>query len=330
MTVRLTVQRQPWLAHVHATAAAYGDGLVPVVKGNGYGVGRPTLHEVIASLPAPDATRSIVAIGSVHELYDVPPSVLPVVLTPTLAAPLDTAPILTVGSLEHVAALRGWSGRVMVKLASSMRRYGVAPADLPALLHAVDAAGLAVAGYALHLPLAGTDARRVKEIRAWAPHLTKQHNTAQAPLWVSHLAPARFRAVRDEHPALDVHIRVGTALWHGVPRCEFLHLTADVLHTQRVHAGDVAGYHASVVPFDGTLVVVGAGTCTGVAPLDGNDPQRQSPFHFARTRLEMLERPHMHTTMLVVPDGHPCPAPGDRVDVQRPLISTTVDEVEWQ
>ena len=33
-------------------------------------------------------------------------------------------PILTVGSLEHVAALSSWPGRVIVKLASSMRRYG--------------------------------------------------------------------------------------------------------------------------------------------------------------------------------------------------------------
>ena len=35
------------MAHLRSTAAAYGDGLVPVVKGNGYGFGRPLLHDLL-------------------------------------------------------------------------------------------------------------------------------------------------------------------------------------------------------------------------------------------------------------------------------------------
>jgi hypothetical protein len=31
----------------------------------------------------------------------------------------------------------------------------------------------------------------------------------------------------------------------------------------------------------------------------------------------------------VVPNGSPTPAVGDRVDVQRPLTMTTVDQFEW-
>ena len=85
MTVRLTVDRAAWLAHVHGTAAAYGHGLVPVVKGNGYGFGRAALHEAVRS-----AGAARVCVGSVHELHDVPPTLTPVVLTPTLAAPATT------------------------------------------------------------------------------------------------------------------------------------------------------------------------------------------------------------------------------------------------
>ena len=62
-----------------------------------------------------------------------------------------------------------------------------------------------------------------------------------------------------------------------------------------------------------------------MAPL----PNGASPFHFARTRLDMLEPPHMHTSMVFVPEDGTCPAFGDRVDVQRPLISTLVDRIEW-
>jgi hypothetical protein len=104
-----------------------------------------------------------------------------------------------------------------------------------------------------------------------------------------------------------------------------LHLDADVLDTHPVDAGTPAGYRGDPVPSDGTLVMVGAGSAHGVAPLaDG-----RSPFHFARRRLGLHEAPHMHTSMAFVPAGEPCPAVGDRVDVQRPLITTAVDEVVW-
>jgi hypothetical protein len=115
-----------------------------------------------------------------------------------------------------------------------------------------------------------------------------------------------------------------------VPRGDFLRLTADVLHTERVRAGDVVGYHASVVPADGMLVAIGAGTAEGVAPLDSIDPSRRSPFHFARRRLTLLEGPHMHTSLALAAEGQPCPQVGDRVDLQRPLIATKADEIEWR
>ena len=96
-----------------------------------------------------------------------------------------------------------------------------------------------------------------------------------------------------------------------------------------MRAGDVAGYRHTRVPFNGTLVAIGGGPAAGIPPLDDADPTRRSPFHFARRRLELLESPHMHTSLVVVPAGDACPAVGDRVDVQRPLTTTLVDEVEW-
>ncbi|MEI7547239.1 MAG: alanine racemase, partial [Actinomycetota bacterium] len=157
MTVRLTVHRADWLRHVHDTAHRYGTGLVPVVKGNGYGFGRPLLHEFVRDLGGQ------VGVGTVHELADVPAELTPIVLTPTLQAPADTRPVLTVGHLDHVAALAGWTGRVLVKLASSMRRYGVEPDGLGPLMTAVEAAGLTVDGCSLHLPIAGDDVARLAE-----------------------------------------------------------------------------------------------------------------------------------------------------------------------
>jgi alanine racemase len=312
VTVRLTVDTEAWRAHVDRTARSLPD-LVPVVKGNGYGFGRELLAPIAAGL------SDMIAVGTVHELDHVPAGTTAVVLTPTLHAPPDVAPILTVGSTTHVRALTGWPGRVVVKLASSMRRFGAAPDELGALTAAARAAGLDVVAFAVHPPLAGSDDEHLDEIAAWLQLLDPADE-----VWVSHLSASAYRDLRDAWPDRRFRIRAGTALWHGDK--SMLHLGADVLDVRPIRAGDDAGYRLATVTVDGTLVMVGAGSAHGVHPL----PDGRSPFHFARHRMALLEPPHMHTSMCFVPDGEPVPAPGDVVDVQRPLTTTFVDEVRWR
>jgi alanine racemase len=314
MALRLTVQRAAWKAHVDAVAAGV-DGLVPVVKGNGYGFGRQTLHPLVKGL------ADHVCVGTIHELDHVHERVTPLVLTPSPTPPPPTtglAPILTVSSERDVAALAAWQGQVVVKLQSSMRRYGASPSEVGGVVAAAAARGLDIVGYALHLPLAGLDFDRVAEVEAWLVRID-----AVRPVWLSHLQPHSYAALRFRHPDRQFRLRLGTALWHGDKSS--LRLGADVTAVHPVSAGDHAGYQLTEVPGDGDLVLVDAGSAHGVAPL----PDGDSPFHFARSRLQLLEPPHMHTSMLFVPAGSKCPAVGDRVDVQRPLITTFVDEIEW-
>lgn len=322
MTVRLNVEQAAWRSHVAATAQAYGPALMPVIKGNGYGFGRPLLHQLAIELvPSIDH----VCVGNVHELADVPASLRPVVLTPTLAAPPpDRNAVMTVGSTAHVDALRGWSGDVMIKVASSMRRFGATVDELPTLLRAVENVGFGVAGYAIHLPLTGTDESRVAEIETWLPDLP-----FDVPLWLSHLEPATVHALQLKYPLRKFKVRVGTALWHGVPKVPDLQLQAEVLHTQPIGVGEIAGYHHTRAPFDGTLVAVGAGSAHGIASNDTPSKQPLSPFHFARTRMTLLEAPHMHTSLVIVEASAESPKVGDWVDVQRPLTTTNVDQIEW-
>ena len=260
-------------------------------------------------------------VGTVHELDAIAATVTPVVLTPTLTAPTATTMVLTVGSIADVHALSGWRGRVIIKLQSSMRRYGATPAELQAVVTAARTSGLETIGFSLHLPLAGTEDQRVAEVETWIDHLDA-HETGH-PLWLSHLHAQSYSAVHGRHPDRQFRLRLGTQLWHGDK--SFLQLHADVLAVHNIRAGDRAGYQLVEVPHDGHLVLVGAGSAHGIAALaDG-----ASPFHFSLTRLSMLEPPHMHTTMLLAPTGTPCPVVGDQVDVQRPLITTHVDETEW-
>lgn len=304
MTTRLTVDRTRWWNHVSAVASGV-TGLIPVVKGNGYGIGRTELATYAAKL------SPIIAVGTVHELDAVPSSVTPVVLTPTLAAPQSTDPVLTVGSEAHVAALDGWPGRVIVKLVSDMRRYG---GEIDLVGHA-QRAGLRTVGVAIHPPLAGDDEDHRDQIVRRLPEIDPSLD-----VWVSHLSPVTYDTLPASH---QYKLRLGTYLWHGDR--EALHLQANVLDTRPVRAGEPVGYRLTEAPADGTLVMIGAGTTNGVTAL----PDGRSPFHHARQRLALIEPPHMHTSMAFVPEGELCPATGHWVDVQRPLIHTLVDELRW-
>jgi alanine racemase len=316
MALRLTVQRAAWESHIDSVAASV-DGLVPVVKGNGYGFGRTTLHPLIKGL------SDYVCVGTIYELDGVHDRVTPVVLTPSRTPPRPRAcegpsPVMTVGSVDDVAALDGWRGRVILKLTSSMRRYGATVDEIGSLVGAAAGARLDIAGYALHLPLAGTDDDRTAEVEAWLARLDSRES-----LWLSHLDPPAFSALKARHPDNQFRLRVGTSLWHGDK--SFLQLNAEVLAIEGVRAGDRAGYRQTEVAADGNLVMISAGSAHGVAALENG----ASPFHFRRTRMPLLEPPHMHTSMTLVASEAPCPSVGDRVDVQRPLITTFVDEVEW-
>lgn len=321
MTLRLTVDRSAWQRHVDSVRAAVAD-LVPVVKGNGYGLGRHALAELAASW------SNTIAVGTLHEAaaLDHLGDVTVVSLTPAIEIPADlpAATVPTVGSPSHVRALRraGWSGRVAVKLASPMRRYGVEPGGLAELLDEIRAAGCEPSMFVFHPPLAvegRSDADTLDDLARWVDHLDPG-----LPVSVSHLTPDGFAALVDRWPDRHWSLRSGTALWHGDK--SFLRLEADVIDIHRVAVGERVGYRGTPSDRDGRLVMIGAGSAHGVTPL----PDGRSPFHFARHRLALLEPPHMHTSMAVVGDDQPQPEIGDRVDVQRPLITVHPDVVVWR
>jgi alanine racemase len=327
MSLVLTVRRDAWYRHVETTLHAYGgpDAVIPVVKGNGYGFGRSGLLRRVRELMGDGPGGGFgPAVGTVHEAAGFAGVLSPLmVLTPEIGVlpphlPADT--ILTVGRVEHVANLarQGWEGPVVVKLQSSMRRYGTSPGELHALVAALRGARCPVVGFSLHLPLAGDDTARMAEVTAWLPHLDPH-----IPVAVSHMEPDSFQRLCEQSALRTWRIRLGTRLWHGDK--SMLYLGATVADRHPVHTGDRLGYQLTPSPVTGQVIAVAAGSAHGIAP----HANGASPLHFARRRLVLLEAPHMHTTLAVVPSGDPCPDIGDQVDVQCPLTRVDVDEVSW-
>ena len=312
MALVLEVDRSRWDSHVAATVARVPH-LVPVVKGNGYGLGRDWLATRAAGFaPA-------LAVGTVHEVASVPLGRTAIVLTPSLdLSPLDSAHldgvVLTIGSAAHLAALGSVPRRVIVKIRSSMHRYGVSITELPSFLDAVRAARHHVDAVSIHLPLAGDPVE--------ASHLIDRVDPS-IPVHLSHVTIEQFDALGPQHPRHSVHLRLGTQLWHGDK--DAMKLRADVIDLEKVSAGTTVGYRSTPVEHDGTLVMIGCGSSHGVAPL----PDGRSPFHHERQRLDLVEPPHMHTSMALARIDQPTPSVGAWIDVQRPLTQSAPDSVEW-
>lgn len=315
VTLTLTVDSAAWNRRVDAMAARI-EGIIPVVKGNGYGFGREWLAER-AALLAP-----MMAVGTVYEVDSVPSNYSALVLTPALSVPdgLRDNAILTVGSSTHAEAAATVSGQrhVVVKIRSTMNRYGVDADSIDDLISLCRRKGLVVVGVSIHPPLHGSNADHRHEIESLIGSIDPS-----LPIYVSHLDENEYDIVRANHPERTWNLRVGTSLWHGDKKELSLH--ADVLDVRTIETDSLAGYRGRPVRHGDRLVIIGCGSAHGVTPLDGG----LSPFHYARQRLALLEAPHMHTSMCIIPTEQPCPSVGESVDVQRPLTMTSVDIVHW-
>ncbi len=326
MSLELRVDSARWRAHL-AGVLADAPGLVPVVKGNGYGFGNARLLAECARLGGA-AGVSTIAVGTYLEAVDAlaafPGDVL--VLEPfrdilhgrlaQLAAP---ALVHTVADpADHVAlAARVRTPRIVVEGRTSMNRHGMSPHEARALLE--QAGPAAVVGATLHLPLGSGHGA---EVRAWVEALPS------ARTWfVSHLTRGELAELAAALPGRQFRPRVGTALWLGDESALAVH--ADVLDVRDLARGEPAGYRQHRTG-GARLVVVSGGTAHGVAvaaPSGGSSIRQRaqvlaegvleaagrirSPFTVAGHPTWFLEPPHMQVSMVVLPPRATPPVIGD-------------------
>ncbi len=348
MPLSLYVDRARWDAHLEQVRDAH-PGIVPVLKGNGYGFGLERLADRASWLGV-----DTVAVGMYHEVDRVAQasggafggSVM--VLSPwrpfETRATLDPHVVHTIGRLEDLAALaalgrdRGVRPRVVLERLTSMRRHGFSARDLrEAAEHAGD---VTVEGVAMHLPI--SKGSHLTEVR----RLMTDVVAAGVPtprVYVSHLTDTELGSLRQTYPDYEFRPRIGTQLWLGERSA--LRVRATVLDAHPVERGDVFGYRSRTAPAAGTILVVSGGTAHGVgleAPTGGATLKDRaariakggldaagwvrSPYTIDGKLRVFAEPPHMQASMLFLSHGAQVPEIGDEVDVRVRFTATTFDE----
>ncbi|MEI6362846.1 MAG: alanine racemase [Actinomycetes bacterium] len=302
MAFAVTIDAQRWRRHidevVDSVLRGAGAPIVPVVKGNGYGVGQRVLAEECLRIGADTvAVGTIFEVDEVAELgtYDI------IVLEPfeprdafaadawwRLGQRLHAGRVIrTVASKEALLALADGPGsvRVVLEAQTSMHRFGLDEAGLLSALADADvrkafAMGkVLVEGLALHMPIAqpadevepkraALGSARVREVTRWAglwqaeTEVWSGHNSPASRVWVSHLDDADLAAVVRAVPDVMLRPRIGTRLWLG-DRGAFVP-AGTVLAVHPLPSGTHVGYRQRTGPKDGTLVVVSGGTAHGI------------------------------------------------------------------
>ena len=345
VTLRLDGPR--WREHLRTVAGA-APGLVPVIKGNGYGYGLQRLAEESAELGA-----DVIAVGTaaeVSQVRDAFPGAI-VILHPwesksEVAHELagDDRVISTVSrpdDLVQIAEL-GSRPRVLVEVLTSMQRHGFRTDDLDRVRPLLDR--IRFEGWTIHLPLLA-EGRYAEAERLARAALA----IAPGTLWFSHLPPEETAALARQlggaaGEPVPVRLRMGTRLWLGDKSSR--QTTATVLDVHPIRRGERAGYRQRICPADGWIVVIAGGTSHGIgmeAPTSAKTVRQRaialatgsleaaglalSPYTINGKKRWFLEPPHMLSSLVFLPRKEKPPAIGDEVLVELRLTTATVDEI---
>ena len=309
MTFSVAVDGSRWRAHqdsvVDAIVHASGTIPVPVIKGNGYGLGAGILAREAMRIGA-----DTIAVGTVFEVDDVAADTQGDIVVLEPFDPVDRAAaaewarlgdrlhagrvIRTIATFDSLRSLAQDSGsvRVILEANTSMHRFGFRESELLAALadgdvrEAMERGRVLVEGLAVHMPIdqpadgapprgVGEGSAKAREVVRWAglwqteTEVWQGHNAPVNTIWVSHLDDAELSVVRSSVKDSMVRLRTGTRLWLGDRGA--LTATGTVLAVHPVASGTHVGYRQRTGPKGGTLVVVSGGTAHGIG-LAGPSP----------------------------------------------------------
>jgi len=288
----LHIHGEKWQTHlqsvVKAVTSASGSSPVPVIKGNGYGLGQ----ELLAAT-AMDLGADTIAVGTVFEIESVVSITQGDIVVLQPFDPRDSGAaakwweigekfyagriIRTVSNPEALIELAAGAGgvRVILEARSSMLRFGFTEPELVGALanseirSALAAGRIFIEGLSVHLPIerSALDSHAI-EVMRWAglweaETAVWEGYSPPAPLiWVSHCTDSELATIRQSVSELIVRMRVGTRLWLGDRSA--LSAYGTVLAVHPVAEGVKVGYRQRSAGKNATLVVVSGGTANGI------------------------------------------------------------------
>lgn len=329
MPLSLNVDGHKWRSHLDQIMSAK-PGLVPVIKGNGYGFGLELL--------AAESTRlgvETVAVGLASEVAKVRTTFAGeiVILSPDhVSSGLKDAKIIqTISSIDLLQSIDA-NIKVIVELLTPLNRHGIELSEIDRALTIIKDRNLKLRGFTLHLPIAKIDSKWVSSTLNLLP--------AGSHIWISHLHGAD--RVKKEFANLTFHERIGTSLWLGADSA--LEATATVLENRKIQS--TAGYQQKHIR--GNVIVASGGTAHGIgltAPqndysligrvkifaraLEAAFGRMRSPYRHNGKTLNFLESPHMQCSLLIC-SGSNQPKPGDELKVRVRYTTTTFDQINFR
>lgn len=351
MSVSLHVAGPRWRAHLDTVHAAQ-PGLIPVIKGNGYGFGCDTLARQAQRLGVGQ-----VAVYDDHDAHTVRKHYSGTIITmaPWLPGQITRSQVRNAGplirTLSHADAVRTLATSphrdttgVLIEGLTSMQRHGIALGSLGELRSHLNA--VQVNGFALHLPLPtyarGGENGNLTEATKLLDLLAEQ-GFPDTPVYLSHLNAQQLDTLQQRFPQMQVHNRVGTALWLA-DRSTY-QAQATVLEVRHLGAGTPVGYRQKSSLRPRTVLIVSGGTAHGIGltPVGPETGAAQhtlallkavrtaliapSPFLIEGRHARFVEPPHIHVSAIVLPSGAREPRVGEQIGVRVRMTVTHFDQI---
>ena len=348
MSLTLYVDGARLRGHLTAVSDRLPD-LVPVVRGNGSGLGNSRL-----ALEAQRIGADVLAVGTADEcgqvagLFD--GDVL--VLTPyrPFGPKADVARerlIHTVSRLEDLDSLleADPTARIVLARMTSTRLHGLSARELRAAAHRLAEVGVGtpggptLEGVLLSFPLAGPG--RLTELH----RLGQDVHASGLPtrtLWVANLGEPEVLAARGAWPDLHLRPLLGDELWLG--GADAFSVRAHVLDLHRLERGSTFGEFGRTVPRRGNLIVVSGGMAHGIGlePPTADLSLKSRATSLARGSLDaaglvrspyvvdgkqryFAEPPHLQASLVYLPEDARVPEIGAEVELRVRFATTTFD-----
>lgn len=331
----LHVDGERWRHHIAHFVARHQGDLIPVIKGNGYGFGIPTLAREASSFEA-----ECVACYSAEEAAVIRSQFQGDVLLLAPQQSLEEKWVIHTIAPNSEEFLHQKPARFVIEMLSPVKRHGYLPTDIAHAITKFTSTG-SCEGLAIHLPI-----NQKSSITTWINNQLNELGRLgispkqyQNSIWISHITAEDLIALKKQWPGIRWRVRVGTDLWLGARTS--LTANATVVDRHRIAAGERVGYRQSR-PGAGWLIVAAGGTSQGVgleAPARdlkslvksilrffGWSP---SPYSWNGKSLALVEAPHMHNSLLFL-KGDSAPEIGEEIGLNVRFTITTFDEIVFE